>query len=79
MLQRRQGRFRNPMEVVNEVFRQDYEHGYCYDDETLEAALTNVGFTEATATGYRQGAEVALQIDREDRAFESLYVEAMKP
>jgi len=79
MLERRDRRFRTPMEVMNEVFRQEYEHQYTYDYETLALHLTEAGFTDPRRENLKTGAIPELLVDQEWRAFESLYVEARKP
>ena len=79
MLERRDRRFRTPMEVMNEVFRQEYEHQYTYDYETLSLHLKEAGFTDIKREGLKTGAMPELLVDQEWRAFESLYVEARKP
>ncbi|HEY1769790.1 MAG TPA: methyltransferase domain-containing protein [Chthoniobacterales bacterium] len=76
MLDRRGGRHRTPMEVVNVVFRQRYEHQYCYDFETLALYLRDAGFASVRRMEYCHGEMPELLIDREDRRFESLYIEA---
>jgi len=79
MLERRDGRFRTPMEVMNEVFRQEYEHQYTYDYETLALHLKDAGFEEPRREQLKSGAIPELLVDQEWREFESLYVEATKP
>jgi len=45
MMERRTLRhFRTPMEVINEVARQQQQHHYLYDFETLELKLSEAGF-----------------------------------
>jgi predicted SAM-dependent methyltransferase len=78
MLERRDGRFRTPMEVMNEVFRQEYEHQYTYDYETLALHLTEAGFVEPRREKLKSGAIADLLVDQAWREFESLYVEAKK-
>jgi predicted SAM-dependent methyltransferase len=79
MLERRGGRFRTPMEVVNEVFRQGFQHQYCFDYETLALWLRDAGFCEVHRVDYGIGSISNLLIDQSDRRFESLYVEARRP
>lgn len=79
MLESRGPRFRTPMEVLNEVFRQRYEHQYIYDFETLALALRDAGFVDVTRVGFGEGLLPALQIDQPARRWESLYVEARRP
>lgn len=79
MLQRRGGRFHTPMAVVNEVFRQGYEHHYCFDFETLSWLLRDIGYVNIERTDFAQGILPGLLIDQESRRFESLFVEAQSP
>lgn len=78
ILERRNAKFRTPMEVINEVFRQDFEHHYCYDFETLSLWLKEAGFTDIVRVGFENGSCPELQVDKESRSFESMYVEAKK-
>jgi predicted SAM-dependent methyltransferase len=79
MLERRGGRFRTPMELVNEVFRQGREHQFCYDFETLALLLRETGFVEVKRQDFGAGMIENLLIDQEERRFESLYVEGRRP
>ena len=79
ILARRNGKFRTPMEVINEVFRQNFEHHYCYDFETLSLWLKEAGFTDIVRVGFEDGSCPDLQVDKESRCFESMYIEAKKP
>jgi predicted SAM-dependent methyltransferase len=66
-----------PFMSVNRIF---YEHGhrFIYDFETLHAILTRIGFRNVERSAFRQGRDPRLLIDAENRAIESLYVEATK-
>ena len=67
------------MEVINCVFRQTYEHQYCYDEETLILHLKEAGFESAEPKKkFGEGEIPDLLIDQKDRACESLYAEAKK-
>lgn len=61
------------IEHVNYNFRQDGEHRYSYDFETLSRLLTHTGFTEITRREYDP------DLDRADRRVGSLYVKATRP
>ena len=61
------------MHSVNYHFRQDGEHQYVYDFETLSEALTSAGF----ASVHRRDWDAAL--DQESRRGSTLYVDAVKP
>jgi predicted SAM-dependent methyltransferase len=70
---------RTPMELVNDVFRQKLQHQYCYDFETISLLLSEAGFKDISRATFCSGSCEELQIDREERRMESLYVEARKP
>jgi hypothetical protein len=70
---------RTPMELVNDVFRQKLQHQYCYDFETLSLLIAEAGFENIRQVEFGSGLCKELQIDREERKLESLYVEAQKP
>lgn len=71
-----QGSQRTGMSMVNEIFRQGYEHQYCYDYETLSLCLSEAGFARVSRVDFRSGDCKELQIDLPSRREESLYVEA---
>jgi len=79
MIESRWNRFRTPMEVMNEVFRQGYEHQYTYDYETLALHLQDAGYADIRRESLKAGAIPELLIEQDWRDFESLYVEARKP
>ena len=66
------------MELLNEVFRQAYDHKHAYDFDTLEFLLTRKGFSRVVEEAYDRSLLKKLRIDRERRNCESLYVEAVK-
>jgi predicted SAM-dependent methyltransferase len=70
---------RTSMELVNDVFRQKLQHQYCYDFETISLLLAEAGFQNICRVNFGSGCCHKLQIDREERRLESLYVEAQKP
>ncbi len=53
-------------------------HHFIHDFQSLSAALLEAGFSGAEERQLLEGSCAALLIDREDRAWESLYVEAVK-
>jgi predicted SAM-dependent methyltransferase len=80
MMQRRpQVTPRTRMAIVNEVFRQGFEHQYCYDFETMKVVLEEAGFKDIRRVDFHTSNIPELLIDQESRKFESLYVEAIKP
>ena len=66
------------MQFINYVFRQDYEHKYAYDEETLILILRDAGFSNIVRQSYGISLDSEMAPDREDRSSESLYVEAVK-
>lgn len=66
------------MQLINWVFRQDYEHKYAYDEETLILILRQAGFSQIARQSYGISFDPQMAKDREDRSGESLYVEAIK-
>ena len=71
-------KYNTRMELINVIFRQGQEHKFAYDYETLEYVLGAHGFSNITKQTYGVSIDPALAIDNEDRASESLYVEAVK-
>lgn len=67
------------MELVNLLFRQNGEHKFAYDYETLEMILQDSGFTNVVKCEFGVSSITELAIDQHGRAHESLYVEASKP
>lgn len=64
------------MDIVNMHFRQDYQHKWVYDFESLERLLQSVGFKQVVRQEYNESALDKLCIDSSLRRVESLYVEA---
>ena len=61
------------MEHINYHFRQDGEHRFAYDFETLLKVLKAAGFSDVSKTGFDP------DIDSESRKTGTLYVRAVKP
>lgn len=61
------------MEHINYHFRQDGEHKFAWDFETMKKALDEVGFTNITQGTYLP------EMDSERRKIGSLYANAVKP
>ena len=72
-------RYQTKIELVNTVFRQGYQHKWIYDFENLKWLLESAGFTHVKREAIGHSRNPDLAIGREDRAHESLYVEATKP
>jgi predicted SAM-dependent methyltransferase len=71
-------RYNTKMELLNEVFRQAYEHKFAYDFATLEFILLKYGFSRVVRQAYDCSLLEEFRIDQERRKSESLYVEAVK-
>lgn len=71
-------RYNTKMELINFVFRQEYEHKYGYDYTTLEFLLYKHGFSTVQRQDFGKSLLDELCIDQQVRASESLYVEAAK-
>lgn len=58
---------------------QDYFHVSLWDSEFLGKCLNDLGFINVKQVSFRQGTDVSLLKDKEERAWETLYMEAQKP
>jgi predicted SAM-dependent methyltransferase len=68
-----------PMDRVNQMMREYGQHLWVYDAESLTRALKNAGFARIAEQKFAQSLVPKMQgIDAEARAFESLYIEAVK-
>ena len=68
-----------PMDRINQVMREFGQHLWIYDAESLMLLLRKAGFASAVEQKFLESLQSRLQnIDSEERAFESLYVEAVK-
>lgn len=61
------------MEQINYMFRQDGEHCFIYDEETLLELIKRAGFSEPSRRPFNP------QLDSASRAWGTLYVEARRP
>jgi len=66
------------MQLINAVFRQNYEHKYAYDEETLLLTLREAGFSRVVPQSFSISLDPHMAPDSEARRAESLYVEAVK-
>jgi hypothetical protein len=66
------------MEFINAVFRQDGQHKYAYDAETLIVMLQDAGFSSSCETNYNVSSDPNMTLDAPARKTESLYVEGRK-
>ena len=68
-----------PMDRVNQMMREYGQHQWVYDAESLMILLKKSGFTSVVEQNFGQSVHPKMNgIDTESRAFESLYVEAVK-
>jgi predicted SAM-dependent methyltransferase len=68
-----------PMDRVNQMMRESGQHLWAYDAESLLLLLRKVGFAKAVEQKFGESLDPSMRgIDTEARAFESLYVEAVK-
>jgi predicted SAM-dependent methyltransferase len=68
-----------PMDRVNQMMREYGQHLWCYDAESLLLLLRKIGFSRAVEQKFGESLDPSMRgIDSEGRAFESLYVEAVK-
>ncbi|MFM6082736.1 MAG: class I SAM-dependent methyltransferase, partial [Dolichospermum sp.] len=58
---------------------QDYFHLSLWDSEFLGKCLNDLGFINVKQVSFRQGTDISLLKDKEEREWESLYMEAQKP
>jgi hypothetical protein len=70
-------RYATKMEMINAVFRQNGQHRYAYDAETLLLTLREAGFADAVCCRYGESRN-GTPPDRVERQSESLYVEGTK-
>ena len=63
---------RTQMDHVNNLMRQNGEHRWIYDEETMHLLLEGVGFSEI------QRREFDPELDQEERRFGSLYMQCRK-
>lgn len=67
------------MDRVNQMMREQGQHLWAYDGESLLLLLRRVGFSSVIEQRFGESAHARMRgIDSAQRAFESLYVEAIK-
>lgn len=66
------------MQLINEVFRQGYQHKYAYDEETLVLVLRDTGFSQVIRQSFGVSLDDNMAPDNDARRAPSLYVEAVK-
>lgn len=67
------------LDRVNKMMREHGQHLWVYDEESLALALARAGFSRVVRQEFGRSLQPRMQdIDTESRAFESIYVEAVK-
>lgn len=67
------------MDVINMVMRENGEHHWVYDRESIYDVFRKAGFNQISHTVYGESIHVEMNnIDSPERAYESLYIEAVK-
>lgn len=79
----RHGSFSEPIETpldrINAMMRENGQHLWVYDRESLSLALKRAGFSKVYEQNFGESAHERLrQLDTPARAFETLYVEGIK-
>ena len=68
-----------PLARINLVMHEYGQHLWLYDTESLELGLRRAGFSKVVKQGFRRSLQDQMaELDCEERAFESLYVEGLK-
>jgi len=71
--------YETPLDRINHMMREDGQHLWVYDADSLVLLLRKAGFSAAFEKKFGESADPRMQqIDSEGRAFESLYVEGVK-
>jgi predicted SAM-dependent methyltransferase len=70
--------FDTKVAILNHIFRQDGEHKYAYDFESLSYILIKHGFKNITGQQYRQSLDELLIDDQQNHSNHSLYVDCTK-
>jgi predicted SAM-dependent methyltransferase len=67
-----------PMDILNHTFRQNGEHKYGYDFETLRITAAAAGFSKITKLSWGSSEDPKLRGDLENHRPYSLYVDCLK-
>lgn len=70
--------FETPMDILNHTFRQNGEHKYGYDFETLSRTVSKAGFSKVQKMAWRKSVDPMLEDDLENHRPYSLYVDCIK-
>jgi predicted SAM-dependent methyltransferase len=71
-------KYNTKMELINSVFRHGEEHRFAYDYETLNFLLLKYCFSVVQQQEFGNSFKEYLCLERQERASESIYVEAIK-
>jgi predicted SAM-dependent methyltransferase len=67
-----------PLDRINQMMREYGQHLWVYDAASLRAAMRRAGFAATAERAFGESPHAAVRgVDSPDRAFESLYVEAV--
>lgn len=69
---------KTPAYILNHVFRQDGEHKFGYDFETLELILKEIGFSKVIKQSFQKSIDNQLIDDHPEHQTYSIYVDAVK-
>ena len=73
------GPYETPLDRINHMMREDGQHLWVYDAESLLLLVRKAGFSMAHEKKFGESTDPRMrQIDSEGRAFESLFVEGVK-
>jgi predicted SAM-dependent methyltransferase len=67
-----------PMDILNHTFRQNGEHKYGYDFQTLRRIVEKAGFSKIEKMSWGRSLDPSLQDDLENHRPYSLYVDCVK-
>jgi predicted SAM-dependent methyltransferase len=68
-----------PMDRINQMMREDSQHLWTYDADSLLLRLRKAGFAQVKEQKFGESLHTRMHnIDSAERAFESLYVEAIR-
>jgi predicted SAM-dependent methyltransferase len=68
-----------PLDRINQMMREYGQHLWVYDVASLQLLLQRIGFQSITEQSFGKSIHPQMQsIDNQNRAFESLYIEAVK-
>jgi predicted SAM-dependent methyltransferase len=67
------------IDIINKLMRENGEHKWIYDEESLTKAFIAAGFSNVVRSSFGQSLCTSMiNLDAQERSFESLYVEAVK-